>query len=178
MSHKTALKKDLSDEDTCRLSIWNQTANPGDNLTKTTFNDNNCFLVKPYDEKDIQQKLIADIIYKNTTDGIIIADLNGIIEKINPTGAKITGYKSTEIIGRNLDSCISVKHGAKFYSSIRNALYTDGIWKGVTLARRKNSAPCPIKLTIAQFRDQLGRSDGYIAIFSDQTKPGHFFVLP
>jgi len=135
-------------------------------------------LAEPYDENSIQQKLTADIIYKNTTDGIIITNLNGIIEKINPAGAKITGYKSTEIIGSNLNSCLSVKHGTKFYSSIRNALYVKGIWEGVTWVRRKNSATCPIKLTITQLRDQLGRSYQYVAIFSKLTKPMHGFMLP
>ena len=171
MNHKAPLKKWLLDEDTHHLPTWcGQAANSTNSPAKTTFNDNNCFLIKPCDEKGSQQKLIADIIYKNTTDGIIIADLNGIIEKINPAGAKITGYKPTEIIGSNLDSCLSVKHGAKFYFLVRKALFTDGIWRGETWACRKNSALYPIKLTIAQLRDQLGRSDRYIAIFSDQTK--------
>jgi PAS domain S-box-containing protein len=179
MNHKIPLKRGLSDGDICHLSIWNnQTANSSDTPARNTFNDNNCFLIKPYDEKGIQQKLIADIIYKNTTDGIIIADLNGIIEKINPAGAKITGYNATKIIGNNLDSCLSVKHGAKFYSSIRNALYTNGIWRGETWARRKNSTSYPIKLTITQLRDQLGRSDRYIAIFSDQTKIKRGALVP
>ena len=56
-------------------------------------------------EKSLELQL-AEYKYRNifngVIDGIFVADLKGIIQDINPSGARLLGYTRNELIGTNL----------------------------------------------------------------------------
>jgi PAS domain S-box-containing protein len=81
-------------------------------VTISTFahEGNEAVKIKEDLEKEIAEKSLelqlAEYKYKNifnsVIDGIFIADLNGIIKDINPSGARLLGYTRDELIGLNL----------------------------------------------------------------------------
>jgi PAS domain S-box-containing protein len=81
-------------------------------VTLSTFahEGNEAMKIKEDLEKEIAEKSLelqlAEYKYRNifnsVIDGIFVADLNGIVKDINPSGARLLGYKRDELIGTNL----------------------------------------------------------------------------
>ena len=121
----------------------------------------------PSDPKEIQPE--NEIIFKNSSEGIIIADNNRIILRVNPGFTRITGYNENEVIGKTPSFLKSQRHDRSFFQRMDESLQTEGKWEGEIWNRRKNGKIYPQWLTIHTVR----RNDGiyrYIGIFTDITE--------
>ncbi|MBI3754909.1 MAG: PAS domain S-box protein [Deltaproteobacteria bacterium] len=91
------------------------------------------------EHKNMEDKLnLASEVFENTTEGIVITDVNANILSINPAFTAVTGYTAEEAIGKNMRLLKSGRHDAKFYKGMWMALSTAGSWHGEIWNRRKN----------------------------------------
>ncbi|WP_322044399.1 EAL domain-containing protein [Paraburkholderia sp. J67] len=113
---------------------------------------------------------LADQVVESTLDGVMITDLAGTIERINPAFTRLTGYTEREAVGRNARLLSSGRQGAAFYASLWQSIETTGHWKGEIWNRRKDGTIFLEYLTISSIRDAHGRCTHYAAIFADITQ--------
>jgi len=106
-------------------------------------------------------------IYENTVEGIIITDQNTSIQAVNPAFSNITGYQSSEVIGKKTSLLKSGKHDENFYRLIWERLNEDGKWTGEIWSKRKNGEIYPEWLNITAIRDGHGKVTQYVGLFSD-----------
>ncbi|MFP3560026.1 PAS domain-containing protein, partial [Paraburkholderia sp. SIMBA_049] len=113
---------------------------------------------------------LADQGVESTLDGVMITDLQGTIERINPAFTRLTGYTEADALGRNARLLSSGRQGPAFYAGLWESIETKGHWKGEIWNRRKDGTPYLEYLTISSIRDTQGLCTHYAAIFADITQ--------
>ncbi|MBU1643454.1 EAL domain-containing protein [bacterium] len=116
---------------------------------------------------DVTERELASLIFKNSSQAMLISDADNNIISVNPAFCRITGYTEREVIGKNPRIVISGKHDKLFYQAMWEALNTEGHWSGEIWNKRKNGEIYPETLSINVIRSPDGKIDQYVALFSD-----------
>jgi len=74
---------------------------------------------------------------------IMLTGKDGIIEYINPSFEKMTGYKAEEVIGHTLRILKSGKHNAAFYEDMWHTITHGNVWHGKVINRKKKGRALP-----------------------------------
>ncbi|MBB6216187.1 diguanylate cyclase (GGDEF)-like protein/PAS domain S-box-containing protein [Anaerosolibacter carboniphilus] len=121
-------------------------------------------------KENSEQLRMAQKVFENTIEGIVITDNKGIIQMVNPAFTNITGYTSKEAIGRNPRILKSERHDRLFYQDMWDSLITTDSWKGEIWNRRKNGETYPEWMTISAIKNDYGETTHYISVFNDITE--------
>lgn len=97
----------------------------------------------------------------------MITDLEPRIVAVNRAYMEITGYRKSEVIGKNPKLIKSGRHDQAFYQSMWNNLIQAGYWRGEIWNRRKNGEIYPQWLTISTVHDESGKPRNYVGVFTD-----------
>ncbi|MGA8260781.1 MAG: EAL domain-containing protein [Arenicellales bacterium] len=111
---------------------------------------------------------VADAAFE-VQEGIIVTDANGVIERVNSSFSRITGYEAREAIGKTPNLLQSGYHDSAFYAEMWRQIGEHGVWEGEIWNRRKNGELFPEWLTISAVKDTRGRISHYVGSFSDIT---------
>jgi PAS domain S-box-containing protein len=123
------------------------------------------------DRKSIENRLIVlGKAIESSPVVIIVSDVNGAIEYVNPRFTIVTGYSREEILGKNLRFLKSGKTDESVYKDLWNTLNAGNEWKGYFRNRRKNGELYYESATIAPVRNHKGETTNYIAIKEDVTE--------
>jgi diguanylate cyclase (GGDEF)-like protein/PAS domain S-box-containing protein len=117
-----------------------------------------------------EELLLANKVFENTIEGIVVTDPEGTIVQVNPGFTAITGYEAGEAVGENPRLLKSDRHPQHFYRDMWERLVSDGHWAGEIWNRRKNGESYPEWLTISAVRDARGKTTNYVSIFHDITE--------
>ncbi len=112
---------------------------------------------------------LAASVFTHAREGIAITDDAGVVIEINATFTDITGYRREEAVGRNMRMLKSGRHGPEFYAAMWHELAAGGQWYGEIWNRRSNGEIYPEMLTISAVRDAGGKTQNYVALFTDIT---------
>jgi diguanylate cyclase (GGDEF)-like protein/PAS domain S-box-containing protein len=122
------------------------------------------------DFKKAQQQLnLAQQVFHNANEGIVITDENNKICSVNLAFSKATGYSPQEAIGQNPNILQSGKHEPDFYQQLWACLKENGSWRGEFCNRRKDGSLYPSIATISVVHDEQNKTYHHIAVFSDAT---------
>ncbi len=95
---------------------------------------------------------------------IIITDLEGNIEFVNPAFTEITGYTPEEVLGKNTNILRSGKHDASFYKNLWEVISRGDVWYGELINRRKDGKLYWESATISPIFDEKGNITHYLAV--------------
>lgn len=112
-------------------------------------------------------QLEATSVFENSYEGIMVANEEGLISKINPAFTRITGYDGASVIGKSPKILSSGRHDAQFYQDFWGALRQHDFWQGEIWNRRKNGELFVALQSVTVARDQNGRIQHYICVFTD-----------
>jgi two-component system sensor kinase FixL len=115
---------------------------------------------------DERQRLAASV-FENTTEGILITDVEGMIQFVNPAFTAITQYEAKEVIGKNPRILKSGGQDRQFYESMWSSILEFGHWQGEIRNRRKNGETFPQWLTISAIKDDWGNTTNYVGVTWD-----------
>lgn len=122
------------------------------------------------EQKVFQEKLqMSASVFTHAREGITITDPQGTIIEVNASFSRITGYTRDEVIGKNPRILSSGRQNKVFYDNLWQQLIDKGHWYGEVWNRRKNGEVYAEMLTISAVRDAQGKTDHYVALFSDIT---------
>ena len=107
---------------------------------------------------------------EQTADSVIIADLAGTIEYVNPAFERVSGYRRDEAIGQNPRILKSGRQPASFYKAMWRRLTRGQTWTGVLFNRRKDGSLYEANTTISPIRGPDGTTTGYVAVQRDVTE--------
>lgn len=110
---------------------------------------------------------LAKQVLDNTSDGIIVTELDGTILDVNSAFTQITGYSRSEAINKKPSIGKSGRHDNQFYAKLWQQLIQTGHWSGEIWDRKKNGSLYPKWLAINTIKNEFGEPDHYIGIFSD-----------
>ena len=100
-------------------------------------------------------------------EGVMIADANNTILRVNQSFTKQMGYSSEEVMGKTAEFLISERHDEQFYKDLLLALRAENYWLGEVWIRHKDGLVNPYRLTITAVTDPGGLTTNYVAAFSD-----------
>jgi diguanylate cyclase (GGDEF)-like protein/PAS domain S-box-containing protein len=122
------------------------------------------------ERKKAEEKLhLAASVFTHAREGIVITAADGTIIDVNDAFCRITGYARDEMIGKNPRILNSKRQGKDFYEEMWRNLIEKGHWYGEIWNRRKNGEVYPEMLTISSILDSNGKTQYYVALFSDIT---------
>ncbi|MET3129817.1 diguanylate cyclase (GGDEF)-like protein/PAS domain S-box-containing protein [Oxalobacteraceae bacterium GrIS 1.11] len=112
---------------------------------------------------------LAASVFTHAREGIMITDADGAIIEVNDTFTRISGYSHQEAQGQNPRILNSGRQPAAYYAAMWRALIDAGHWDGEAWNRRKNGEIHAEMITISAVRDAAGKTQNYVALFSDIT---------
>ena len=121
-------------------------------------------------QRNEQQMQLLGRAVESTSDSIVITDLSGSIEYVNPHFEKLTGYTRAEVYGKNPRVLQSGRQSREFYADLWRTLKSGGEWKGHFINRRKDGTLYTEEATIAPVHDAHGIPQKYVAVKRDVTR--------
>jgi diguanylate cyclase (GGDEF)-like protein/PAS domain S-box-containing protein len=106
-------------------------------------------------------------VFDTASEGIIVTDADNRIKTVNPAFSRITGYEPEDVIGLDPKVLSSGRHDAAFYRHLWKQVETRGFWSGEIWNRRKDGVVFPEWLSIVVIRDDAGKVEEHVAVFSD-----------
>ena len=100
---------------------------------------------------------------------IIITDLRGSIEYVNPAFEKITGYTAAEVAGKNPGILKSGDQDAEFYLHLWATITAGKVWRGEFHNKRKDGSLYWEAATISPVQNDKGETLRFLAIKEDIT---------
>lgn len=113
---------------------------------------------------------LAERVIEASLNGIFITDAEGVIQSVNNSFTRITGYTAEDAIGKTPALLNSGRHDQHFYKDMWFDIEKHGGWHGEVWNRRKSGELYAELLTITAIRDEHDNVDNYTAIFSDITQ--------
>jgi len=113
---------------------------------------------------------LAQEVFLNTTEGVLITDNHGTILETNPAFTRITGYSAEEAKGQNPRILKSGAQDAEFYVTLWRVLLTTGRWDGDLVNLRKGGVAYVQHTRIFSIYDANGNIVRFAAVISDITR--------
>jgi PAS domain S-box-containing protein len=111
-------------------------------------------------------------IIEQTDDTVVVTDRNGVIEYVNPSFERLTGYTREEAIGQTPKLLKSGRHDNHFYKGLWNTILDASVFQAEIVNRKKNGELYYEVKTITPLRDvDAGQShlkDGKKVIFAEE----------
>ena len=105
-----------------------------------------------------------------SANAIVITDINGVIQWVNPAFTNLTGYASSEAIAQPTSLIRSGRHDAAFYGNLWNTIQMGSVWDGEIINRKKDGNEYIEHQTITPVRNEHGTISHFIAIKRDITE--------
>lgn len=118
---------------------------------------------------EVLQRL-AQSVFDTAGEAIVVSDADNRIVAVNPAFSRITGYLPAEVMGKNPALLASGQHDKTFYRNMWQCLLQDDRWEGEIRNRRKDGELFVEWLKIALVRDEDGKPQRFVAMFSDVTE--------
>ncbi len=101
---------------------------------------------------------------------IAIIGRDGVIQWVNESFSRLTGYPLSEAVGQHTRVFKSGKHDASFYAALWQTVHKGNIWHGEMWNRRKDGSLYQEEMTIAPVKNERGEISHYIAVKQDITE--------
>lgn len=116
-----------------------------------------------------QDLLVQSVAMDAAANGIVITDVEGVIEWVNPAVTRMTGYAAGELVGQHTRILKSGVHDAAFYRELWETVAAGKTWFGSMVNRRKDGSSYHEEQHIAPVLADDGKITHYIAIKQDVT---------
>ncbi|MDM8541251.1 response regulator [Desulfococcaceae bacterium HSG9] len=133
--------------------------------------DQNLQLIDEIDERKRAEEKLKKLsnAVEQSASSIVITDIDGSIEYVNPAFCKTTGYSYKEAIGKNPRILKSGKHSPEFYHKMWKILDNGSVWKGEIINKRKNGKLYWEHVTISPVKNRGGDTTHYVTVKDDIT---------
>jgi sigma-B regulation protein RsbU (phosphoserine phosphatase) len=140
---------------------------PGENSEKTAI-----LLIQEIDDQKQQDKdlFMMHMAVEQSASAVIITDLNGRIEYLNPKFTELTGYSSKELVGQNASILHPDDTSQEYCNTLREMLFSWGEWRGEIKKRKKNGAVYWAHESISAIKNAQEKITHFLAVEEDITQ--------
>ncbi|MBI5676424.1 MAG: PAS domain S-box protein [Nitrospirae bacterium] len=106
---------------------------------------------------------------ESAPDAIMITDASGMVQYMNPSFERITGYSREEAIGHHLHMLDRGSNDEAVYQAIREAMKQGRPWNGLIISKKKDGTLYHEDCTISSIKDVTGKMTNYVSVRRDVT---------
>ena len=123
------------------------------------------------DQRKAEDKVrILSRAVKQSPASIVITDINGSIEYVNPKFTQLTGYSLEEVIGRNPRILNSGEKSPDEYKTLWDVIKSGSEWRGEFRNKKKNGELFWEFASISPIRDSMGEITHFVGVKEDITE--------
>ncbi|WP_294770137.1 PAS domain-containing protein [uncultured Rhodoferax sp.] len=100
-------------------------------------------------------------------EGILVADADRNVLRVNESFTRITGYTKESVVGQRATALRSSKHPEEFYEALLSRLIATASWAGELWCRHANGDDIPISQTVTAVTDSKGVISNYVSTYID-----------
>ena len=119
-------------------------------------------------KKEILERYASGV--EQTADSVVITNLQGVIEYVNPAFEATSGYKQDEVIGKTPRILNSGKHDSVFYKNLWETITSGKSYRGTIINKKKNSELYWSDQSISPIRDSNGNLVSFVSVLKDITE--------
>ena len=112
---------------------------------------------------------LAASVFSHAREGIMITAPDSTIIDVNEAFTRLTGYSRDEVLGKTPRILNSGRQKKEHFTAMWQDLVDPGHWTGEVWNRRKNGEVYAVMQTVSAVRDAHGKTQQYVALFSDIT---------
>ncbi|MCG6934585.1 MAG: EAL domain-containing protein [Proteobacteria bacterium] len=126
-------------------------------------------IIRDITERKQQEHQVGKLnrILEQTADIVIVTNLEGLIEYVNPAFEETTGFSAREVIGRTPNFLVSGKHKSEFYTNMWNTILAGKNYNNVMINRRKDGSLYYEEKTITPIKDSAGNITHFVSTAKD-----------
>ncbi len=122
-----------------------------------------------------ERKTVEDLHYvatiaKNIQQPVISSDNDALITRWNDAAEMLLGWKSEEVIGKNIDGVLNVYYPRETGTEILISLQKNGCWKGELVYYTKTHKPVYVLATLLPLKDNNETITGSMVIVQNITE--------
>jgi len=117
-----------------------------------------------------EQLRLAATVYNSSMQAMMVTDLQNRIVATNPAFTVLTRYSAEEVLYKTPQVLSSGRQSKDFYEEMWKAIQSDGHWEGDIWNRKKSGEIYAEWLSINVVKDETGKVQNHIALFSDVTE--------
>jgi PAS domain S-box-containing protein len=114
-----------------------------------------------------QARLVTAV--ENAAEAIVITDIDGRIQYVNPAFESISGYSRPDILDRHVSVMDSGQQEPSFFREMWQILKRGEIWKGRLVNRKKDDSFYEVEATISPVRNRSGEITNFVSVQRDVT---------
>jgi len=114
-----------------------------------------------------QQRRIASEALAGIAEGVIIADADRRVTRVNAAHIRMTGFTMQALHGMRFDDVRTMPDGSFLPDSIWETIELDGNWVGEVRTRRHDGTSYPELLSISAIRNPDGHVQHYVAVINN-----------
>jgi PAS domain S-box-containing protein/excisionase family DNA binding protein len=116
-----------------------------------------------------EEKERADVILAHAADGVVLTDAEGIIEYVNPSWERLTGFTSKQALGQNPRILKSGETAPETYEEMWQTIKAGKVWRGQLRNRRADGSIHDVDLTVAPVTNGEGKIVNFVGVHRDIT---------
>lgn len=120
-------------------------------------------------QKDVQIKKLSQAVEQSPVI-VVVTDLNGTIEYVNPAFTEVTGYTYEEAIGQNPRILKSGKTDNNTYHDLWSSITSGKQWQGEWMNKKKNGELYWESVVITPIQNEQNQTTNYVAVKQDITQ--------
>lgn len=117
-----------------------------------------------------QEKKRLAVAVEQSTESILITDVDGVILYVNAAFETVTGYAPDEVLGKTPNLLKSDRHDDEFYEKLWTTISSGSKWEGHIANCRKDGSLFDVEAIIYPIRDDAGNVVNYVSISRDITR--------
>jgi diguanylate cyclase (GGDEF)-like protein/PAS domain S-box-containing protein len=118
------------------------------------------------------RELVARLssVVEQTNDMVFITDPRGLIEYVNPSFERVTGYTSADVVGRPPSVLRSGAHDRSYYERLWSTILRGDVFQDVLTNRTKSGTRYYEQKTITPLKDEHGHIAHFVSTGKDITE--------
>jgi PAS domain S-box-containing protein len=120
--------------------------------------------------KDFDRIRLLNQALIQSPESVVVTNVNGIIEYVNPAFTILSGYSEQEAIGKNPRLLKSGDQPEDYYKNLWDTISSGKTWEGEFVNKRKNGTKYLVQANISSIKDKEGLITHYIGVEEDITE--------
>ncbi len=118
-------------------------------------------------KKTEEERLRLAVIVEQTDETVMIFDVDGKIDYVNPAMMHLTGFSREELIGKNVGD---LNGNIKMTEEVRRIINSGKVWQGHVSIGVKDGSSCEMDVRISPVKGNQGNIVSFVSVGRDITK--------